>query len=92
MPTGDTSNRALDPDPDPARATNSDITNTNPTADYRPYPKGPNFGLIVGLFCATILIALIAAWLVLRSHPRMVPEAHGPQPSKSLSTPSKNGH
>lgn len=51
---------------------------TNPTADYRKYPKGPNFGLIIGLFCATIIIVLFAAWLFFRSDPRLVPKAHGP--------------
>lgn len=48
------------------------------TADYRKYPKGPNFGLIVGLACAALLIVLFGAWLLLRSDPRLVPKAHGP--------------
>lgn len=65
---------------------------TGATANWRKYPKGPNFGLIVGLSCVTLLVILFGAWLVFRMNPRMVPNAHGPQPaSKSLSTPAKDG-
>ena len=67
------------------------LTRPDPTADYRPYPKGPNFKLIVALFCITILVLLIGSWWFLRENPRVVPDAHGPQPNPSLSTPPKNG-
>jgi hypothetical protein len=33
----------------------------DPTADYRPYPKGPNFLLIVLMACGVMLVVLIAA-------------------------------
>jgi len=65
---------------------------TGATANWRKYPKGPNFGLIVGLSCVALLVILFGAWFLLRMNPKMVPDAHGPQPaSKSLSTPPKNG-
>jgi len=52
-------------------------TNENAsTADYRKYPKG----LIVLLFCLTIVACLVGGWLLLRTNPRLVPDAHGPRP------------
>jgi hypothetical protein len=53
------------------------------TADYRKYPKGPNFNLIVALTCVTLLVLLFAGWLLLRTNPRLVPKAHGPLPAPS---------
>ena len=68
----------------------------NPTADYRKYPKGPNFGLIVGLACAVLLIVLFGAWLLFRSDPRLVPKAHGPlgpqQHQQRAPEPSSGGN
>ncbi len=47
------------------------------TADYRKYPKGPNFlGIVVGS-SIFILVALALAWLLLRGDARhLIP--HGP--------------
>lgn len=71
----------------------TDRKGKDPTADYRKYPKGPDFKLIVALFCVTILVVLLGGWLFLKINPKVVPSAHGPQPaSKSLSTPAKDGH
>lgn len=52
------------------------------TADYRKYPKGPNFKLIVVLACVALLVILFGSWLILRMNPRMVPDAHGPRPAQ----------
>ena len=60
----------------------------DPTADYRKYAKGPNFGLIVGLACAALLIVLFGAWLILRGDPRLVPKAHGPLNREQRQAPS----
>ena len=38
----------------------------DPTADYRKYPKGPNFLAVVIAFCVVILLVIIAALLFLR--------------------------
>jgi len=58
-------------------------TNQNvSTADYRKYPKGPDFKLIVILFCLTIVACLLGGWLLLRANPRLVPDAHGPRPAQ----------
>jgi heme/copper-type cytochrome/quinol oxidase subunit 3 len=60
------------------------------TADYRKYPKGPNFGLIVFLFCATIIIVAFAAYFVLRaSGKKLLPGKYNPHPtSQALPAPS----
>ena len=52
---------------------------SSPTADWRKYPKGPNFfGIVIGSSVVLVLI-LIAAWFVLRADGRkMIP--HGPNP------------
>jgi hypothetical protein len=49
------------------------------TADYRKYPKGPNFTLIVALSAVTILIVLAAAVLFLHKDATKV-DPHGPNP------------
>lgn len=52
----------------------------DPTADYRKYPKGPNFLLIVILSCVVILIILAITVFVLGDHgKKMLP--HGPNPT-----------
>ena len=38
----------------------------DPTADYRKYPKGPNFLAVVIAFCAVILLVIIAALIFLK--------------------------
>ncbi len=52
----------------------------NPTADWRKYPKGPNFlGIVIGA-SVFILIGFVVAWFVLRSDgSKMLP--HGPNPT-----------
>jgi hypothetical protein len=52
----------------------------DPTADYRKYPKGPNFLLIVILSSVVLLVVLIACYFVLGDkvhHMRM----HKPDPT-----------
>jgi hypothetical protein len=52
----------------------------DPTADYRKYPKGPNFLLIVILASVVLLIILAIAVFVVGDHgKKMVP--HGPNPT-----------
>jgi hypothetical protein len=58
----------------------TDANQNASTADYRKYPKGPDFKLIVLLFCLTIVACLVVGWLLLRTNPRLVPDAHGPRP------------
>lgn len=49
----------------------------DPTADYRKYPKGPNFGLIVALACVAGLLCLLLAYFVIRSDGKhLIPLQH----------------
>ena len=41
------------------------MSEKDPTADYRKYPKGPNFGLVVAAFCITLLLVLAASYVFL---------------------------
>ena len=60
------------------------------TADYRKYPKGPNFLLIVILFAASILIIGLLAVLVLHWDVRkLLPGGQpNPHPTSSISLPA----
>jgi hypothetical protein len=51
----------------------------DPTAGYRPKPKGPNFGLIVALACAAFLLILVAAVLLVHFKGTKI-DPHGPKP------------
>ncbi len=59
----------------------------DPTADYRKYPKGPNFLLIVILSSVVLLIVLaIAVFVVGGDGRKLIP--HGPNPTpNSLAAP-----
>ena len=59
----------------------------DPTANYRPYPKGPNFGLIVALACIAMLLVFAAALFVLRGDRRLLPHRPDPHPTSSLVVP-----
>ena len=55
------------------------------TADYRKYPKGPNFGLIVILFVVTIVLVGIFAYIMLRIEGRkMVPKVSRDHPTSQI--------
>ncbi len=58
----------------------------DPTADYRKYPKGPNFLLIVLLSCAAFLVILAAAvfFLHTRAGSKAVPHGPNPQPNSQV--------
>ena len=59
------------------------MSNPNdPTADYRKYPKGPNFlGIVIGASLAIVVI-LIAAYFVLgKDAGRLMPHKPNPQPN-----------
>jgi hypothetical protein len=54
----------------------------DPTADYRKYPKGPNFLLIVLLACAVLLVCMAAAVFVVGGFgKKMVPQTPNPTPN-----------
>ncbi len=59
------------------------LRDTNdPTADYRKYPKGPNFLLIVILSSVILLILLVAAFFLVKGHGnKMVPHKPDPTPN-----------
>lgn len=40
------------------------MSNQDPTADYRKYPKSPNFLVVVILFSIAILVVLIASYFL----------------------------
>jgi hypothetical protein len=52
----------------------------DPTADYRKYPKGPNFLLIVILSCVAIVVLLSAAVFLIGGHGKSM-EQHPPNPT-----------
>ena len=55
-------------------------SNPDPTADYRNYPKGPNFlGIVLGA-CVFLLVAFVVIYFVLhRDATKLMP--HGPNPT-----------
>ena len=55
------------------------MSDANPTANYRKYPKGPNFGLIVVLATVFLVLAMIAAVVFLHFDARKV-DPHKPNP------------
>jgi hypothetical protein len=58
------------------------MNNQDPTADYRKYPKGPNFLLIVVLASIAIIVLLIAGVLLVGGHGRsLVPHRPNPTPN-----------
>jgi hypothetical protein len=64
------------------------------TADYRKYPKGPNFLLIVILSGAATFIVLLGAVLLLNaSGKRALPKLHpDPHPTSSILLPASTKH
>jgi hypothetical protein len=49
------------------------------TANYRKYPKGPNFTLVVFLSGVVMIVIFIAAWLLLSDKARqLLPNWHKP--------------
>ncbi len=61
------------------------MTQPTSTANYRKYPKGPNFLLVVILSGVTLILVGIAAWLLLSSEgKKMIPKADAPHPSSQL--------
>ena len=56
------------------------MSEQDPTADYRKYPKGPNFLLIVILSCVVLLVVL-AVGLVIVNHEKKTEKAHTPEPT-----------
>lgn len=56
------------------------MSEQDPTADYRKYPKGPNFlGIVIGA-CVFMVVAFVVIWFVLhRDAKHMIP--HGPNPT-----------
>ncbi len=59
------------------------MTEDPSTADYRPYPKGPNFlGIVIG-FCIAILLVVIAALILIYGAGKKI------FPIKTNSTPSQ---
>jgi hypothetical protein len=57
----------------------------DPTADYRTYPKGPNFLLIVILAGVAILVILVAALFLVGDKGRqLVPHKPTPTPNSLI--------
>jgi hypothetical protein len=62
------------------------------TADYRKYPKGPNFLLVVILSVITILVFLVGAYLLLSEDGRkLLPGLHhNPHPTSYTRPPASS--
>jgi hypothetical protein len=61
------------------------MTQPTSTADYRKYPKGPNFLLIVILFVVTIVIVGICAYFVLRAGgTKLIPKVPDKHPTSQI--------
>ena len=55
------------------------------TANYRQYPKGPNFRLIVILAGVIMLVIFVCVWLVLRTEGRkMLPKVPDKHPTSQV--------
>jgi hypothetical protein len=64
----------------------------DPTADYRKYPKGPNFGLIVALAAiALVVILIVAVFVVGGAGKKLVPHPPNPKPN-SMAQPLLPAH
>ena len=54
----------------------------SPTADWRKYPKSPNFFGIVIWSSVVLVLILIAAWFILRfDGGKLIPHGPNPQPN-----------
>ena len=54
----------------------------DPTADYRPYPKGPNFlGIVIGASIAILVILVIAYFVVGRDGRHLIPHRRSAEPN-----------
>ena len=61
------------------------------TADYRKYPKGPNFLLIVVLFAVTIVVILLGAWFLIGDKgKKLLPGRHTDHPTSYVLPPSSD--
>ena len=68
------------------------MTEPNTTKDYRTYPKGPSFGMVVAAAAVFLLLALvIALFLVHRHANKMVPHGPNSQPNSRLVIPAAPG-
>jgi hypothetical protein len=56
------------------------MNETNPTADYRKYPKGPKFGMIVAGAAVFLVLALVAILMFLHRDAAKV-DPHRPNPT-----------
>ena len=67
------------------------MSQQDPTADYRKYPKSPSFATVVVLACVTLVVVILLALLVLhRRANKMLP--HGPNPTpNALALPGGAG-
>jgi hypothetical protein len=56
--------------------------NLDPTADWRKYPKGPNFlGIVIGA-SVFLIVALVATWFLLHMDARkLVPQGPNREPN-----------
>jgi hypothetical protein len=69
------------------------MTQPTSTANYRKYPKGPNFLLVVILSGVAIIVIFLCAWLLLRSEgKKLVPKVPDKHPTSQLTpfTPPSN--
>jgi len=54
----------------------------DPTADYRKYPKGPNFlGIVIGASVAILIVLVIAYFIVGRDGRHLMPHKPSAQPN-----------
>ncbi len=61
------------------------MTQPTSTANYRKYPKGPNFRLVVILSGIVMLAIFLFAWLLLRSEgKKLVPKVPNKHPTSRM--------
>ncbi len=56
------------------------MSEQDPTADYRKYPKGPSFLLIV-ILSSVVLLVVLAVGLLFVYHEKKTEKAHTPEPT-----------
>ena len=61
----------------------------DPTSDYKKYPKGPNFGMVVALACVAFLLILAAAVLLVKMKgTKLEPHPATPTPNSMVLRPA----
>ena len=58
------------------------MSEQDPTADYRKYPKGPNFlGIVLGSCVVIVIVIIITLFFLKHNATKVIPHAHSNEPN-----------